>query len=121
MLQQQRLIFLIEIRCCGLAEEDRGDEGQEMERKEREAVSLQFKCSSDYLQALVRLCMADRLVRHAQQKHFMVAQPPLDVQPHVKLVSAKLSLVSTKSELFSFSPAFFIHLSNRWFRSTGKC
>lgn len=36
----QQLIFLIEIRCCGLAEEDRGEEGQEMERKEREAVSL---------------------------------------------------------------------------------
>lgn len=38
VLQQQRLIFLTEICCCGLAEEDRGEEGQELERKEREAV-----------------------------------------------------------------------------------
>lgn len=91
-----------------------------MERKEQEAVSLQFKCC-EYLQVLVRLCTVEILVRHVQQMYFMVAQPSLDVQPSVKLVFAKLSLLSTKSELFSFLPVFFIYLSNRWFRSTIRC
>lgn len=79
VLQQQRLSFLTEIRCRGLAEEDRGDEGQEMERNEREAVSVQIKYCSDYLQVLVRLCTTEILVRQAQQMYFMVAQPSLDV------------------------------------------